>query len=347
MARPIWSGVITFGLVTVPVQLFAAVEDHTVHFRQLERGTGDRVRNRRVNERTGKRVDYDDIVKGYDLGDGEYVVVEPEELDEIAPGRSQVIEVSGFVDLDEVEPAFFSRTYYLAPRSDEYSNVYRLLRTALAESGKAGVATFVMHAREYLVALRAGDDVLELHTLHWADEVRDPERELPRLPARKQAGSRELQSAKQLIDAMSVDWSPEDYEDTYEKRVRRLVEAKRDGKEVAAGEEPPEATNVVDLEDALRRSVDRAGSRKGPRERPGKGARTRSGHGARKDAGKAPRKGRSAAGGGSGGARRLSELSRRDLYERATDRGLRGRSRMNRQELIRALGGTRTGKAAS
>ncbi|QPP08785.1 Ku protein [Streptomyces bathyalis] len=324
MARPIWSGVITFGLVTVPVQLFAAVEDHAVHFHQLQRGTGDRVRNRRVNERTGKRVDYDEIVKGYDVGDGEYIVVEPEELEEIAPGRSQVIEVSGFVDLEEVEPAFFSRTYYLAPRSDEYSKVYRLLRTALAESGKAGVATFVMHAREYLVALRARDDVLELHTLHWADEVRDPERELPRLPGRERAGSKELDSARQLIDAMAVDWRPEDYEDTYEKKVRRLVDAKREGKEVVAEQEPPEATNVVDLEDALRRSVDQAGSRK--ESRPAGRSRQRSGSGE--------------------GGRGLSELSKRDLYERATDQGIQGRTRMNRQQLIQALSDRRSGKAS-
>lgn len=333
MARPVWSGVITFGLVTVPVQLYAAVEDHAVHFHQLQRGTGDRVRNRRVNERTGKRVDHDEIVKGYDLGDGEYVVVEPDELDEVAPGRSQVIEVSGFVDLEEVEPAFFSRTYYLAPRSDEYSKVYRLLRTALADSGKAGVATFVMHGREYLVALRAGDDVLELHTLHWADEVRDPERELPRLPGRRQAGSKELDSARQLIDAMSVDWRPEDYEDTYEKKVRRLVAAKRDGKGVVAEQEPPEGTDVVDLADALRRSVDQAGSRKDSR----KGSQQES-----RPAGHS----RQRSGSGGDGGRGLSELSKRDLYERASDQDVQGRTRMNRRQLIQALSDKRSGKAS-
>jgi DNA end-binding protein Ku len=313
MARPVWSGVMTFGLVTVPVQLFAAVEDHTVHFHQLERATGDRVRNRRVNERTGKGVEYQDIVKGYDVGDGEYVVVEPEELDGIAPGRSQVIEVSGFVDVEEVGPAYFSRTYYLAPGSEEYGQVCGLLRTALAESGKAGVATFVMHASEYLVALRAQDEVLALHTLHWPDEVRDPRRELPRLPGREQLKAEELQSARQLIDAMSIDWRPGDYEDTYEKKVHRLVEAKRDGAEVVGAEEVPGVTDVVDLEDALQRSVARAGA--GPRSR-----RVRGG-------------GRSRG----GGEERLSELSKRDLFERATEHDIQGRSRMNRQQLVRAL----------
>lgn len=327
MARPIWSGVITFGLVTVPVQLFAAIKDHTIHFHQLERGTNDRVRNRRVNERTGKRVDLDDVVKGYDLGDGEHIVVEPEELDEIAPGRSQVIEVNGFVELEEVEPAFFDRTYYMAPRSKEYERVYGLLSTALAETGKAGVATFVMHGREYLVALRARDDVLELHTLHWADEVRDPQAELPRLPEGEAAGGKELKSAKQLIEAMAVEWRPGDYEDSYEKKVRHLVEAKRDGAEVVREEEPPEATNVVDLEEALRRSVDQAGSRRRRTNQRGGGSRA-SQNGGRKGSGDDTRA-------------RLSELSKRDLYERATERDVQGRSRMNRRQLINALSGDR------
>ncbi|MFC4493384.1 Ku protein [Streptomyces ovatisporus] len=362
MARPIWSGVITFGLVTVPVQLFAAVQDHTLHFHQLERGTSDRVRNRRVNERTGRQVDHQDIVKGYDLGDGEYIVVEPGELDEIAPGKSQVIEVSGFVDLEDVEPAFFDRTYYLAPRSEEYGKVYRLLRSALAETGKAGVATFVMHAREYLVALRAQDEVLELHTLHWADEVRDPRRELPRLPEREAVPGKELRSAKQLIDAMAIDWRPEDYEDTYATKVHELVEAKREGKEIVTEEEPPGATDVVDLEEALRRSLDQAGTGRtsrggGPASR-GSGRRTGSGRtgapkaGGRGSGGKA-RSPKAAAGKGATRGRgvrsELESMSRQELYERAGELEIPGRSKMNRSELIEAVAdGQRTAaKAAS
>lgn len=356
MARPIWSGVITFGLVTVPVQLFAAVQDHTVHFHQLERGTGDRVRNRRVNERTGERVEFEDIVKGYDVGDGEHVVVEPEELEEIAPGRSQVVEVSGFVELAEVEPAYFDRTYYLAPRSDEYARVYALLAAALAESGRAGVATFVMHAREYLVALRARDDVLELHTLHWADEVRDPYEELPRLPGSERPRGKELESARQLIDAMTTEWRPEDFEDTYARKVRQLVEAKRGGEEVVQGEEPPEATNVIDLEDALRRSVERAGSKRkrsgsssASSSGSGSGSRSsssgaespsRSGTSSRSRSGSrsnSPSRGGSPSRPGGRGPS-LEEMSKQELYERAADEDVPGRSRMNRRQLIEALG---------
>ncbi|WP_308460717.1 Ku protein [Streptomyces sp. Ru72] len=216
MARAIWSGVLTFGLVTVPVQLFTATEDHTVHFHQLQRGTSDRVRYQRVNERTGKEVDCDDIVKGYDLGGGDYVIVEPDELDDIAPGKSQVIEITGFVDLDQVEPVYFDKTYYLAPKGEEYTKVYELLRAALEKENKTGIATFVMRGKQYLVALRAQEEVLVLHTLHWADEVRDPHQELPVLPGRGDVQGRELDTARQLIGALSIDWNPKDYHDTYE-----------------------------------------------------------------------------------------------------------------------------------
>lgn len=125
-----------------------AVEDHTVHFHQLERGSADRVRNRRVSERTGKEVPAEDIVKGFEVVEGEYVVVEPDELDEIAPGRSQALDISDFVDRGDVEPVYFDRTYYIAPRGKEHTKVYELLRAALAGSGKAGIATFVMRGKQ-------------------------------------------------------------------------------------------------------------------------------------------------------------------------------------------------------
>ncbi|MEU4729550.1 Ku protein [Streptomyces sp. NPDC023588] len=129
--------------MSLPVGLYTATDSHTIHFHQLQRGTADRIRNRRVNERTGDEVDLADIVKGYDTG-SEYVIVEPQELDEIAPGRSQSIDVAGFVDLDTIDPAFFDKTYFLGPRGSQYGKIYALLERALAESNKAGIATFVM-----------------------------------------------------------------------------------------------------------------------------------------------------------------------------------------------------------
>ncbi|MFB6636314.1 Ku protein [Streptomyces chartreusis] len=171
-ARSIWTGVIAIVMmVGVPVGLFTATADHTVHYHQLQRGTADRIRNRRVNERTGKHVASKDIVKAYEAADGEYIIVEPDELDEIAPGRSQTIDISDFVDLADIEPAYFDRTYYVGPRGKEYTKVYELLRAALAESDTVGIATFVMRGKQYLTALRAEDKVLVLQTLHWADEA--------------------------------------------------------------------------------------------------------------------------------------------------------------------------------
>jgi Ku protein len=164
MARTVWTGTLNFGLVTVPVGLYPATEDHTIHFHQLQRGTSDRIRYQRVNERTGREVDSKDIVKGYELAPGEYVVIEPEELDGISPGRSKTIDIVGFVDLDEVEPIYFDRTYYLGPRGEEYARVYALLRAALSESNRAGIATFTMRGKEYLAAVRAENDILALHT---------------------------------------------------------------------------------------------------------------------------------------------------------------------------------------
>ncbi|MFG2637607.1 Ku protein [Streptomyces sp. NPDC048362] len=311
MARPIWTGVLTFGLVTLPVGLYTATEDHTVHFHQLQRGTSDRVRSKRGNERTGKEVGTERIVKGYELGDGEYVVVEPEELEEISPGRSKVIDMAGFVDLRRIEPVYFDRTYYVGPRRAEYVKVYELMRAALERSDKAGIATLTMRGKEYLTALRAQPEVLVLHTLHWADEVRDPAAVVDLLPDRRgKVTAKELRTAEQLIDALTLDWDPGDYRDTYAERVERLVAAKRKGEEVVGEAEPPQATNVVDLMDALSRSVEESRSRGR-----GKGG-ARPGRKKRED---------------------LTSLSKAELYERASAAGVPGRSKMTRQQLIEAL----------
>lgn len=326
MARAIWSGVIAFGLVSVPVQLFSATGSHTIRFHQLERGTGDRVRNRRVNERTGKNVDNDDIVKGYDMGGGEYVVVEQKELDEVAPGKSRSIDITGFVDLDAVDSVYFDRTYYVGPKGDQHDKVYELLRTALANERKIGIATFVMRGKQYLVALHAQADALVLHTLHWADEVRDPEKELPELPDHRLAEGKELQTAEQLIEAQSMPWRPEDFEDTYAEKVQELVEAKRNGEEIVVEAGPPEPTNVVDLTEALQQSVDRARSGNGSRS--GKKRSSQASGRGREKRQKAP------------SGRGLAELTKKELYERATAQEVPGRSTMSRDQLVKALTGS-------
>jgi len=290
MARPIWSGSISFGLVTIPVALYSATEDHTVHFNQFERGTSDRIRYQRVNERTGKEVPYDDIVRGHEVGDGQYVLVEPDELAAIAPGRSKSIEITGFVDLDEIDPIHFQKTYWLAPAKEEYGRPYALLTAALAKANRVGIATFVMRGKQYLTDIRADDGVLALDTLYYADEIRDPREMLDTIPAGSRPHANELKMAGQLIESMAMPWHPRDFRDTYTRKVRKLIEDKRKGKEIVVEAEPPEPTGATDLLTALRRSVE--GTRK----------RTKS-----------------------------------ELDDAARELGIKGRSKMNRDELASAV----------
>ncbi|UQU62138.1 Ku protein [Couchioplanes caeruleus] len=261
MARPIWTGSISFGLVSVPVGLYSATHEHEVSFHQFEKGTADRIRLRRVNERTGKDVEYDDIVKGTDVGDGELVMLDQEELDSVAPGRSRSLEIHQFVDLDEIDPLYYQKTYYLAPGSDETMKTYALLRDAMADANRAAVGTLVMRGKEYLAAIRPDDDLLVLQTMYFADEVRDPKKELDRVPGASKAKPAELSMAAQLIDSMSGPWKPAEYRDTYTDRVNELIEAKKSGREVTVAEDAPEPTNVTDLLEVLRRSVEAAKSR--------------------------------------------------------------------------------------
>ncbi len=324
MARAIWTGALSFGLVTVPVGMYSATENHTTHFNQIQRGTSDRVRIRRVNERTGEEVAFKDIVKGYDLGDEQYVVIEPEELDQITPGRSRVIEVAAFVELAAVDPVYFTGAYYLAPRGEEYAQIYSLLLEALEDSQRVAVARFVLRGKEYLAAIRPAGEVLQLHTLHYADEVRTPSEELPSLPERTKVDHAQLAAAKQLIEALSTDWNPEEYRDGYQDRVHELIDAKRAGQEVVSAEAAPPATNVIDLIDALRASLDRAGGR------PGTAAGSHEPREQHEEDGKPPAKVTPI-------KRDLGRLSKAELYARATEQNIAGRSKMSREELVEAL----------
>lgn len=306
MARPLWAGVLSFGLVSLPVGLYTATDSHTIHFHQLQRGTSDRVRNKRVNERTGEEVPFEEIVKGFDDGDA-YVLVEPEELDEIAPGRSKSLDIEGFVELAEVDPIYFDATYYLAPKGKEYGKVYSLVEQALAKAEKAGIARFVMRSHEYLVAVKAENGLLTCHTLHWADEIRDPRAEIDSLPRKAKASQKELRMAEQLVEALSMEWKPEEFHDTFREKVAALVKAKRAGESVEKAEPAAESTKVVDLAEALRASIERAGSAKGKPAKPAQRAKESAGP------------------------------TKAELYEKAAAAGIPGRSHMTREELREAL----------
>ncbi|MGW6918235.1 non-homologous end joining protein Ku [Kitasatospora sp. NPDC054939] len=351
MARPVWTGVLTFGLVTVPVALYTATSSHNVRFHQLERGTSDRVRNKRVNERTGKEVEFGEIVKGYEVAEGEYVIVEPDELEQISPGRSRTIDIAGFVDLEQVDPIFFDKTYYLGPKSKEYAKVYSLLVEALQHSGKTGLAMFAMRGREYLTAVRSEAGLLELHTMHFADEVRDPHTEVDNLPEEVKLTAQEVKTAEQLIGMLAVDWDPDQWHDTYEDQVRKLIEDKLAGRQVAVSTGPePEATNVIDLMDALRRSLESAGKSpedEAPAEKaraakpsPGRTTRSPKTAGGRKTTSakaQAGTKGSAKKRVSATGKQQLDKLTKAELYKRASDLDVQGRSAMTRDELQAAL----------
>jgi DNA end-binding protein Ku len=308
MARAIWSGAISFGLVSIPVELYSATQDHTVHFNQFQRGTSDRVRYKRVNERTGDEVEFGDIVKGREVDDGQFVLVEPAELEEIAPGRSRTIDINAFVDLDEIDPIFYQKTYWLAPAKKEFAKPYALLTKAMTDSNRAGIATFVMRGKQYLTAVRAREGILALETLYFADEIRETVS-----PADVSVGAKELKMATSLIEAMTEKWQPEEYRDTYTERVQKLISDKAAGNEIVVEEAPPEATEVVDLMEALRRSVEASGS-----------GSTKSKSGKTKKPAKASDVD-------------LSDLTKTELDERARSLKISGRSKMNRAELEKAV----------
>jgi DNA end-binding protein Ku len=327
MPRAIWSGAISFGLVTIPVELYSATSDHTVHFNQFERGTSDRIRYKRVNERTGDEVDFGDIVKGSEVDDGQYVLVEPDELADIAPGRSRTIEIDAFVDLDEIDPIFYQKTYWLAPAKEEYVKPYALLAEAMTGTNRAGIAKFVMRGKQYLTAIRSRDGVMALETLYFADEIREP----VEVDAGKARPS-ELKMASSLIESMTEPWQPNEYRDTYTDRVEKLIEDKAKGNEVVVEAEPPEATEVTDLMEALRRSVEaskkpaqtkdtkKPGGKKN--EQPGSAKSTKPGSAKKRSSKK---------------REDLSGLSKPELEERARELDIRGRSKMKRAELEQAV----------
>jgi DNA end-binding protein Ku len=261
MPRAIWSGSISFGLVNVPVKLYSAVHSQGLSFHQFEEGTNARVRNKRVSEKTGKEVDYDDIVKGYEVKKGQYVMVEPDELAEFAPRATRTIDIEDFVALDEIDPIYFDATYYLAPEnSDGARKAYALLLKAMEEQGKVAIGRLVMRNKQYLAAIRPLDKVLGVSTMRFHDEVVSPSdiEGIPTGRSAPRAAPGEVKMAAQIIDSMSREWDPKRYEDTYRVQVLDFLKKKAAGKEIVVEEEPEEQAEVVDLMAALEASLEAA-----------------------------------------------------------------------------------------
>jgi DNA end-binding protein Ku len=261
MPRAIWSGSISFGLVNVPVKLYSAVHPQGLSFHQFEEGTNARVRNKRVSEKTGKEVAYEDIVKGYEVEKGHYVMVEPDELAEFNPRATRTIDIEDFVALDEIDPIYYDNTYFLAPDdSDGARKAYALLLKAMDEQGKVAIGRLVMRNKQYLAAIRPLDGSLAVSTMRFHDEVMSPSDidEIPTGRSAPRAQPAEVKMAGQIIESMSRDWDPKRYEDTYRIQVLDFLKKKAAGEEIVVEEEPEEQAEVADLMAALEASLEAA-----------------------------------------------------------------------------------------
>jgi DNA end-binding protein Ku len=258
MARAIWSGSISFGLLNVPVRLYSAVSKQTVRFRELREGDGSRVKHKRVAESDGKEVPYEKIVKGYEYAPDQYVVLSRDELSDLEPQRSRAIEIQDFVDLDDIDPIYFEQPYYLGPDKGA-ERAYALLVQAMKDARKVAIARFVLRNKEHLAAIRPMDDVLTLTTMRFHDEVSTPQDldgEVFEEAKPKKPEKRELDMAKQLIESLTSDFEPGKYRDEYREELLDLLERKAEGKEVvSAPTEELKPTKAPDLMAALEESL--------------------------------------------------------------------------------------------
>jgi DNA end-binding protein Ku len=276
MARPVWSGVISFGLVSVPVKAYPAVRDHDVHFHQIDKGSGSRIRNRKVSAKTGKEVDNADIEMGFETSKGRYVTFSKPELDDLRPASTRAVEVSDFVSLDDIDPIYYERTYWLAPADDAAAKPYQLLRAAMEDRGLVAIGTVVMRNKQYLTAIRPLDGALAMSTMRFADEV-VPRSDVDGVPDRRtKPDPKMLRMANQLVDSLTTDWDPRRYHDTFTEELRERIQAKRAGRKLEIEPDEGSEPKVIDLMQALEDSVkgaraDRRGRRK-PRRRARKSA---------------------------------------------------------------------------
>ena len=255
MARAIWSGTISFGLLNVPVRLYSAVARRNIALREIRDSDSARIKHRRVAEGTDEEVPYENIVKAYELSPGQYVPLGKDEMAALAPEKTRAIDVQDFVDIEEIDPMYFDSPYYLGP-ADGAEKAYSLLAAAMESSGKAAISRFVFRNKEHLAALRASDGVLTLTTMRFHDEVVPPG-ELDVLPDKKpKVAKREREMAEQLIASLSTEFEPDQYRDEYREQLMALIEQKAEGKEIVAPEaEAPKATKAPDLMAALEESI--------------------------------------------------------------------------------------------
>src|SRR6187399_2466218 len=281
MARAIWKGSISFGLVNIPIALYPATRREELKFRLLRKSDLSPVSYKRVAEKDGKEVPWDQIVKGYEYEKGRYVVLKDEDFERVDLEATQTVDIQDFVDQEEIDPMFFYKPYYLEPQKGG-DKAYALLRDALKDSGKVGIAKVVIKTRQYLAGVKPEDGALVLELMHFADELADAGK--LHVPKKTEVGKREMNMAKSLIDSMSSKWNPEKYKDDYREALMEVIEEKVEagGKEIE--EKPrkaPKPTKVIDLVSVLQKSLEQSGTKQ---KTTGKKSRAKKAHPAKKAA---------------------------------------------------------------
>lgn len=254
--RSLWNGWLSWGTVNVPVKLFSALESKGVSFNQLHGKDGARIKQKRINPRTGEEVPFKEIVRGYEVAPDRWIVVSKDDVQAVEGNRAKVVDIEEFVPVAEIDPVFFGQPYYIGPQ-DGGEHAYEVVRKALEKSGQVGIGRFVLRSKEQLVALKPLDDVMGLFTLRFADELVDPETVEFEEP-KKSPGDREVQMASKLVEALAGEFKPEKYHDTYSQAVLKIIERKAKGETI----EPPSrerAEETDDLMAALEASLSGAG----------------------------------------------------------------------------------------
>ena len=260
MPRPLWKGAISFGLISIPVRLYSAVENKSLKFHLMHEEDGGRIKYKRECAKCGKEVSWDDIIKGYEYSKDHYVTFTDEEMESLDVDSIRAIDVVSFVPLDDIDPIYFDKTYYVIPEASGIK-AYKLLAEALEAEGQVGVAKIALRDKEHLSTIRLKNDVFVLETMHWPDEIREPEFE--ELSKRVEVRDQEVKMARQLIQQLSDDFKPDEFEDEYRVRLQQLAEQKVEGQEVTVAAEPEaEPAPVVDIMEALKASVSEAKKRK-------------------------------------------------------------------------------------
>jgi DNA end-binding protein Ku len=260
MPRPLWKGAITFGLISIPVRLYGAVKEKSMKFHLLHEEDKGRIKYERKCTKCGKEVSWDDIIKGYEFSKDHYVTFTDDEMDSIDVDSVKAIDVEAFVPLEQIDPIYFNKTYYVVPDAAGLK-AYRLLLDALEAEGQVGVAKVAFRDKEHLATIRLKDDVFVLETMHWPDEIQEPAFE--ELDKTVKIKDTEVKMARQLIQQLTDDFRPEEFKDVYRERLEELAEKKIEGEEIAIAAEPEEEpTKVVDLMEALKASVADAKKRK-------------------------------------------------------------------------------------